>query len=130
MSARKSAIRKSMTTLVSAALLAALSFSATAQSTATIADTTPFQATLMPTMKVTANASDPSAPQRWYVSTAKPVRVTLLPAVTVGLDTEALAVFTLPTVTVLADIDQAQAYPSVLVSVAMLPTDDSFALAD
>ena len=130
MNARNSTIRKTTASFASAALLAALSFSAAAQSSAALADSMPAQATLMPTLNVTANASDPTAPQRWSISTAKPVRVTLLPALTIGEGTGSLAVTTLPTITVLANVEPAQASRSVFVSVAALPINDSFLLAE
>jgi hypothetical protein len=56
--------------------------------------------------------------------------VTLLPVITVGIEADALALTTLPTITVLADINQGPGYKSAFVSVATLPTDNSFALAE
>lgn len=130
MKARRSTTQKFTATVISAALLAALSFGASAQSTATLSDSTPYQATLMPTLAVTANASDPSAPQRWSLSTAKPVRVTLLPAMTIGAEAGSLAATRLPTVTVLANVEPAQVSRPVFASVGTPPVYDAFLLAD
>lgn len=130
MNARKSTHRKSMATILCGALLAVTSFGATAQSNATLADSDPVQATLMPTLRVTASATDPSLAQSWRLSPAKPARVTLMPAMTVGVAADALAVTTLPTVTVLASKEQAQVNPSVFVSVAALPVNNAILLAE
>ncbi|MGB0134505.1 hypothetical protein [Dokdonella sp.] len=130
MSVRKSTFRKSTTTLITAALLAALSFGANAQSTARLSDSAPYQATLMPTLAVTANASDPSAPQRWSLSNAKPVKVTLLPAMTIGVEAGSLAVTRLPTVTVLAEIEPERPASSIFASIGTPPANASYLLAD
>lgn len=130
MNARNSTFRQTTTAIISAALLAALSFSASAQPAATLSDSAPYQATLMPTLAVTASASDLSAPQRWSLSNAKPVRVTLLPTMTVGVDAETLAVTRLPTVTVLANVEPSPAARSVLASVGTLPVNNTFLPAE
>lgn len=130
MKARISTHRRTTATVLCGALLAVSSFGAAAQTKATLADTDPFQATLMPTLSVTARVSDPTAAQSWRLSRAKPVSVTLLPVVTVGIEPDSLAVTTLPTIVVLADIEHAQSNTSMFVSVAALPSTPSFMLAD
>lgn len=128
MNARISTQRRSMAIVLCGALLAAASFGAAAQTSATLSDNSPVQATLMPTLRVTASASDPSAAQSWRLSSAKPARVTLMPAMTVGIETGSLAVTTLPTVRVLAS--QEQVDKPAFVSVAALPVNKAFLLAE
>jgi hypothetical protein len=84
----------------------------------------------MPTLRVTATASDPSAAQSWRLSSAKPARVTLMPTMTVGIEADTLAVTILPTVTVLANQEQPQANESLFVSFAAMPVNNSFLLAE
>lgn len=92
-------------TATSAALLASLftfTESHAATETMTIAATAPQQATLMPTVSVTADASNPEGTLRWHVADTTPTRVTLMPAVSVTSSADALAEVTLPTVHVIA----------------------------
>ena len=130
MKARIPTQSSSMAAVLCGALFAVSSFGAAAQTKATLADTSPFQATLMPTLSVTATASDPTAAQSWRLSSAKPVAVTLMPVLTVGIETGSLTVTTLPTVTVLANSEQAQSSGSMFVTVAALPVNRSILLAD
>lgn len=130
MKARTSTQNRTLAAVLCGAFLTASSFGVAAQDNATLADSRPFQATLMPTLSVTASASDPSAAQSWRLSSAKPVSVTLMPVLTVGIGADSLAVTTLPTIVVLADIKQAQPNGFMFASVAALPGNRSFVLAD
>lgn len=130
MKARISTQSSSMAAVLCGALFAVASLSAAAQTNATLADTSPTQATLMPTLSVTATASDPTAAQSWRLSLAKPVTVTLMPVLTVGIETDSLAAITLPTVVVLANIEHDQPNNAVLASVAAMPAIHSFMFAD
>lgn len=92
-------------TATSATLLAGLlafSGSHAATETMSVAATAPQQATLMPTVSVTADASMPEGTLRWRVADTAPTRVTLMPAVRVTRSADALAEATLPTVHVVA----------------------------
>ena len=130
MNARIPTQRSSMATVLCGALLAATSVNVAAQTNATLADSSPYQATLMPTLSVTASASDPTAAQSWRLSSAKPVSVTMMPVLTVGIGANSLAVTTLPTIVVLAELEQARPNSSLFVSVAALPVNRSFVLAE
>lgn len=130
MNARTSMKPRTSAAVLCGALLAATSLGASAQTSATLSDGNPIPATLMPTLSVTASASNPGAGQSWRLSSAKPVRVTLMPVLNVGIDTDSMAATTLPTVTVLAGIEQAQPARTEFVSVAVLPLDNSFLLAE
>lgn len=104
-------------------LLAALSFNADAESTATLATAPPVAATLLPSVKVTASISNPSAGVRWSVASNRPLRVTLMPTLTITADFAAYAVTTLPTATAVAktessSVEQVQA-------LALAPTVDA-----
>lgn len=105
MNTRKSINRKMTSAAMSGALLAALSFNAVAQSTATLEARAPLHATLLPSVIVSASISNPSAAVRWSVAPGRPTPVTLMPTLTITADAYALAMTTLPTITVFAQTE-------------------------
>lgn len=102
MNARKSINRNVTSAFLAGALLAALSFNAVAESTATLDTRAPLPATLLPTFTVSASISNPSADVRWSIAPGRPIPVTLMPTLTVTADAYATATTTLPTVSVFA----------------------------
>lgn len=102
MNARKSIHSNVTRTILSGAMLAMLSFNAVAESTATLDARAPLPATLLPSIKVSASISNPSAAVRWSIAPGRPTPVTLMPTLTVSANAYALTITTLPTVTVIA----------------------------
>ena len=90
MNVRKSNYRNFFRAGLAGAVLAALSFNASAGSTVTLDARAPLAATLMPAMKVTASISNPTAEPRWSVYPGRPVKVTLMPTLTITADADAL----------------------------------------
>ena len=87
---------------VAAALLAAQA-NASSDITMSVDATAPLRATLMPTVTVTADASQPFAAATMHVATTAPLAVTLLPTVHVSSREPELAITQLPTVHVVAN---------------------------
>jgi hypothetical protein len=73
----------------------------------TVGSETPQRATLLPVVRVTADAGKPDREANWQVADASPLRVTLLPTVRVTANARALAISTLPTVHVVAQAEPA-----------------------
>lgn len=105
MKARQSISGNVTSSIFAGVLLAALSFNALAESTATLDTRAPLPATLLPTLKVSASISNPSAEVRWSIAPGRPTPVTLMPTLTVTAEATALAITNLPTVTVFAQVD-------------------------
>jgi hypothetical protein len=108
MYARKSIKCNVKTLALTSALLALVSFEASAASTATLEQRDPLPATLMPGLKVTASIANPLAPVRWSMAPTRPIPVTLMPTLTITADADAVAVTTLPTTTVIAQTESSQ----------------------
>ncbi len=102
MNARKSINCNITSAVLSGALLALLSFNAVAESTAILDSRAPLPATLLPSVKVSASISNPSAEVRWSIAPGRPIPVTLMPTLTITADAYAVAITTLPTMTVIA----------------------------
>lgn len=105
MNARKSTNRNVTTAFLAGMLFATVSFNAVAESTATLDTRSPVAATLLPSLKVSASISNPSAEVRWRIAPERALSVTLMPTLTVTADAYAVAVTTLPTVTVIAQVE-------------------------
>jgi len=112
-------------TTIAIALYGALFTSALAtEANASVDARAPLAATLLPAVRVSADATRPFDPPVWGVADGEPLRVTLMPTVRVTARAENLAVTMLPTVTVVAqalpDVDTVE--PRVLTSVANPPS--------
>lgn len=95
-------------TTIAIALSGALFTSAHATDTSPGVDArAPLAATLLQTVRVSANAAKPFDPPVWSVADGEPLRVTLMPTVRVTARADSLAVTTLPTVTVVAQAQPA-----------------------
>ena len=118
MNARKSTHYNVTSAFLIGALLAALSFNAAAESTLSLSidARAPVGVTVLPSVKVTASISDPSSDVRWSIDPKRPLRVTLMPTVTVTANIADVAITTLPTVSVIAELETP-------------PMENSFALA-
>lgn len=92
--------RLAMMIAIAAATLASTHVIAQDEATMTVDATSPIAATLMPTVSVFADASNPDAPPQWHVADTRPLPVTLMPTVRVTAQAEVLAVTLLPTVRV------------------------------
>lgn len=70
-----------------------------------IDDRAPVEATLLPTLSVVADVTNPHAAITWSVAETQPLRVTLMPTLRVTAHAEPLAVTLLPTVRVNAQAE-------------------------
>lgn len=95
-------------TATTAALIGSLfaAVHANAAETMSIDAGVPLQATLLPTVSVTADASNPDGPATWSIAATAPSRVTLMPPVRVTAQSSGLAVTMLPTVRVVAQAEK------------------------
>ena len=84
-------------------LIGGLSLNVSAQA-ATLDERAPMRATLMPEMKVTALASDPTRSPRWSVANTRPSAVTLMPTMTVTPDLDSIALSVFPNIITIAGI--------------------------
>ncbi len=108
MNARKSNNRNVLNTFLAGALLATLSFNAVAESELTLDARAPLPATLLPSLRVSASISNPSAEVRWSIAPGRPIPVTLMPTLTVTPDATAVVSTRLPVLRVVAQAEATQ----------------------
>ena len=94
--------RRACTLVAVVAIAATTAHADAAESTMSIDTRAPLAVTLLPTVSIVADASNPDAVARWHVADEAPLRMTLMPTVRVSAQAAPLALTHLPTVRVTA----------------------------